>query len=258
MGPTRFLLLRLEAPLMAFGGPVVDANGRTRPFPGQAQITGLLGNALGYRHRDAEALAALQRRLRMAAALIESGELVRDYQTVDLGQTHLAGTGWTTRGTVEARGGASGEATHIRLRWYLADALVLVALMLDPPGEDPSLADLEAALTHPARPLFIGRKPCLPTAPIFLAPSAASDALGALRDGMKQLADRHPTLRRRDTAPGKIQVELDTRLAAAIAANGMNTEYEQLVDRRDWHNQMHTGERAVRRVRVDAPWEDSA
>ncbi len=47
MQATEFLLLRLEAPLMAFGGPMVDYIGRTRSFPGQAQITGLLGNALG-------------------------------------------------------------------------------------------------------------------------------------------------------------------------------------------------------------------
>jgi CRISPR system Cascade subunit CasD len=60
--PASFLVLRLEAPLMAFGGPIVDQIGPTRSFPGQAQITGLLGNALGYHHHDADALEALQRR----------------------------------------------------------------------------------------------------------------------------------------------------------------------------------------------------
>src|SRR4051812_36428554 len=103
MPTTEFLLLRLEAPLMAFGGPMVDQIGRTRAFPGQAQVAGLLGNALGYRHQDADALEALQRRLLFAAALLRPGEPLRDYHTVDLGQPHLTGTGWTTRGAMETR-----------------------------------------------------------------------------------------------------------------------------------------------------------
>ena len=229
-----FLLLRLEAPLMAFGGPVVDFIGPTRRFPGQAQITGLLGNALGCRHGDAAALEGLQARLRLAAAVLRPGELLRDYQTVDLGQPHLAGTGWTTRGRAEARDGASSLGTHIRHRWHLADACVLVALTLVPASEPPRLDDLAAALNHPARPLFIGRKPCLPTAPILLAQVEATNALDALRQGIACL-----------DMTGMYLVELDQRLAGPAAGPGEETE--RIVDARDWRNQMHTGERAVRR-----------
>ena len=44
------LLLNLQAPLMSFGGPQVDHIGPTGRFPTVSQITGLLGNALGYTH----------------------------------------------------------------------------------------------------------------------------------------------------------------------------------------------------------------
>jgi CRISPR system Cascade subunit CasD len=244
---TEFLLLRLEAPLMAFGGPMVDYIGRTRSFPGQAQITGLLGNALGYRHQDSDALEALQRRLLFAAALIRPGEPLRDYHTVDLGQPHLAGTGWTTRGAVEERGGASGEATHIRHRWYLADALVLVALTLAPDDLAPRLDDLAAALDRPARPLFIGRKPCLPTAPIRLGQVRAPDAMTALREAKVLLAQSFPAGKiGGHRGEARIRVEVDARLARDAMVE-QQEETDRLVDRRDWRNQMHTGQRAVRR-----------
>jgi CRISPR-associated Cas5-like protein len=41
------LLLRLEAPLMSFGGVAIDYRGVTRTFPGCAMLTGLITNALG-------------------------------------------------------------------------------------------------------------------------------------------------------------------------------------------------------------------
>jgi CRISPR system Cascade subunit CasD len=232
MSATAFLLLRLEAPMMAFGGPMVDHIGPTRGFPGQAQITGLLANALGYRHQDAAALEALQHRLLFAAALIRAGEPLRDYHTVDLGQPHLTGTGWTTRNAV---------ATHIRHRWYLADALVLVALTLVPADVAPRLSDLEAALDRPARPLFIGRKPCLPSAPISLGLTDAADATAAMEEALARLAKPGARIRR----DAVIRVEADARLP--VAAAPAETEADRLVDRRDWRNQMHTGERAVHR-----------
>jgi hypothetical protein len=135
-----------------------------------------------------------------AAAQLGTGERLRDYHTVDLGQPHLTGTGWTTRGTAETRDGASGKATHIRHRWYLADALVLVALTLAPDNETPGLDRLAAALDCPARPLFIGRKPCLPTAPIRLGKVRVADAVAALHEarlllaqyGVSRRSGRHP------------------------------------------------------------------
>ena len=41
------LLLRLDAPLMSFGAPMVDSNGVIQEFPALSMLTGLLGNALG-------------------------------------------------------------------------------------------------------------------------------------------------------------------------------------------------------------------
>ena len=48
----RHLTLRLESPLMAFGGAIVDNLGVIRSFPSVSKLTGLLANALEVRMKS--------------------------------------------------------------------------------------------------------------------------------------------------------------------------------------------------------------
>jgi CRISPR system Cascade subunit CasD len=164
------LILRFDAPLMSFGAVVVDQINPVWRFPGRSMLAGLLGNALGWDHRDVDRLQHLQERLRFAARWDAEPVPFTDYQTVELGQPFMVDTGWTTRGRREDRkGGSAATGTHQRWRDFWANGVATVAIALD--GEDsPTLDDLERALQRPARPLFIGRKPCLP------APSSSDDA----------------------------------------------------------------------------------
>ena len=57
---------------------------------------------------------------------------------------------------------------------------VTVALRLEPARADPPLSDLAAALQEPMRPLFIGRKACLPAAPLYGGFAEGESALAAL------------------------------------------------------------------------------
>jgi len=182
------LLLRLEAPLMAFGAPAVDQLRPVQRWPAVSMLTGLLGNALGWRRQDAALLDRLQARLRWAARLDREGVPLTEFQTAQLGKDDQ---GWTTRGRPEGRdGGAdSYKSPHLRWRDHRADASVLVAVTLTPADEPPTLDHLALALQRPARPLFIGRKACLPATPVFAGWRAAADPLSAV------LADRT------DTAP---------------------------------------------------------
>src|SRR4051794_36192976 len=153
------LLLRLEAPLMAFGREMVDARGPIRDFPAGSMLTGLIANALGFDRSERAAHQRLQQRLVLGARLDDPGSLLRDFQTAEL---RANDQGWTTRGEPEGRDGGAKtyNSPHIRERDYLADACVTVALRLEPADEPPLLADIAAAVDEPARPLFIGRKPC--------------------------------------------------------------------------------------------------
>ncbi|MFN3629823.1 MAG: type I-E CRISPR-associated protein Cas5/CasD [Casimicrobiaceae bacterium] len=221
------LLLRLDAPLMSFGAVVVDQNHPVWRFPGVAMLTGLLGNALGWDHRDTDRLQSLQDRLRYAARWDAEPELLTDFQTVDLGQDSMIGTGWTTRGRREDRGqGAATTGTHIRFRDHWANGVATIALALDDESE-PSLAVLEQALRCPARPLFIGRKPCLPAAPLLLGRRKAEGVRAAL--AAEPLADIGP--RRR---PGRIP-------ALWPLDEGEGAQVEERYAPRDWQNNIHRG-----------------
>lgn len=200
---TPILLLRLEAPLLAFGGVAVDARGGTDAFPAVSLLTGLLGNALGWQRNYTDALQTLQDRLRYAVRVDRRGTLLTDYQTADLDH---ADEGWTTHGRPEGRKGGAGtyEGQHQRWRDYHADAALTIALTLDPPDQAPDLTTLMQALDTPARPLFIGRKPCLPAGRILLGICTALSPVDALQQApLADEADASILLfERTDEAPG--------------------------------------------------------
>lgn len=180
----RHLILNLESPLMAFGGETIDNYGFIRWFPSASMLTGLLANALGWRRVERELHQLLQDRLVFAARIDREpagGVRMRDFQTAQLGASDK---GWTTRGQPEERkGGASTyDSPHLRYRDYFADMQVTVALRLDPADRSPTLDEMASALQEPARPLFIGRKPCLPSAPLFVDIAEGDTALRALLD----------------------------------------------------------------------------
>lgn len=174
------LLLRLEGPLMAFGGETIDNLGVIRDFPAQSMLTGLIANALGWRREDAHAHDRLQSRLVFGVRLDRPGSRFTEFQTAALRKDDQ---GWTTYGMPEGRTGGDGtyKGQHLRYRDHLADAAVLVALRLQPALETPTLDDVASALTRPLRPLFLGRKACAPTAPLVIGQVEAPDILSALR-----------------------------------------------------------------------------
>ena len=227
----RVLLLRFDAPLMSFGGVQVDQRGVTSDVPSKSMLTGLLANALGYEHKQAQLLSRLQDRIQFAVRQDRSGQALTDYQTVDLGQEFMR-QGWTSRGALEGRkGGSAKTGTHIRYREYLADAVYTVALHLRVPEERPTHDELATALASPARPLFIGRKPCLPARRILLDVVEAESALQAL--------ERLP--------PASSRADSDEVFLAwwDDPAQG-EAQIVPVTDERDWANQIHVGRRLLR------------
>ena len=162
----RWLVLRLEAPMMAFGGIAVDQVRPVRDFPATSMMAGLVGNAMGWHWRDGVRHQTLQDRMIIAGYCANEGALLTDTQNVELAKNDRA---WTTRGQAVGRAGDSYKAPHRRVRDYHADRAVRIVLRLDPADQPPPLAQVADAFDCPARPLFIGRKPCLPSRP-FLAP----------------------------------------------------------------------------------------
>lgn len=228
------LLLRLDAPLMSFGGPLVDQKGPTLPFPGRSMLTGLIGNALGYEHADHEALNRLQDRVAYAVRCDRPGARITDFQTVDLGQP-FSRAGWTTRGEPEGRGGGSGQSTHIRYREYLADSHYTIALALMPPSGSPTLDEVERALSEPERPLFLGRMACLPASPILLGRVSAGSLVAALSDAPLPVRDG----KGERTCTVWVPEDEEQHLADA------QRRLIEVADDRDWSVQLHGGRRRI-------------
>ena len=177
----RHLIMRLEAPFMSFGGVAVDGRRGTERFPGASMLTGLLGNAMGWHWTDSERLEALQSRLAHAVRIDRSpaGDApVVDFQTVQISHLHRS---WTTRGYPQKPlgGPATYQSPHLRYRDYMADMVAMVALRLRGEGP-PYLDDLADALCEPARPLYIGRKSCVPAEPVFSGFAEGDTAVAAL------------------------------------------------------------------------------
>ena len=244
----RHLILNLESPLLAFGGETIDNYGVIRPFPAASMLTGLFANALGWRRTERERHQRLQDRLVFAARIDRepaTGVRMTDYQTVKMGDTvdlYVQGggwvIGWTTRGAPETRAGALGAAgggpfTHQRWRDYYADMRVTVALRLQPKDETPTLDELAAALDEPARPLFIGRKPCLPSILLFGGFEEGDTALAALLRRPLYCASRATEPIRALWPEGEGVAHIEPQ------RNGM------LTDQRNWRSGLHGGGRWV-------------
>ena len=191
----RWLVLRLTAPLMSFGAVAVDHVGPSWAWPGRSMLTGLFANALGWDWTDRAVHQRLQDRLVHAAAAIRPGEILTDIQNAQLAKLDR---GWTTRGQPEGRTGASYDAPHRRRRDYLADADLLVVATLQGDGA-PDLDAIADALDRPARPLVLGRKPCLPSGPLARGEVTASTAHAALAEALG--AEAHPAAWPEDEGP---------------------------------------------------------
>lgn len=219
-----WLHLRLAAPLMAFGGVAIDHVGPTREFPSASALTGLLANALGYRREEGGRHQALQNSLVFAALSV-----MRDRRSVPLvitdaqnAKLEKSDRGWTTWGAPEGRAGATYDSPHRRRRDYLADHETRVVLRLAA-DEGPTLDEVAAAIDRPARPLFIGRKPCLPASPLLVGLAKGPTAYAALRSlgirGQAIWPDEG------DCPDGALR--------------------HDLTDMRNWHSGLHGGSRIV-------------
>lgn len=216
--------------MMSFGATLTDKYGKTSPFPGKSLLTGLLGNALGYDHRDTQALGRLQSRIHHAVRRDRGGQIMTDFQSVDLDQPHLSNqVAWTAEGRLNPRGGNPDETIHLRYRDYLVDSVFTIALTLHPAEEEPTLETLEEALRHPARPLFLGRKCCVPSLPILLEQEHRTGIVSA--ENLRAAVIAAPRLPREESP-----------LLWWPRGDNETPGWELFItDERDWANQMHTG-----------------
>lgn len=146
------LLLRLAGPMQSWGVKSRFDRRDTGLEPSKSGVVGLLCSALGRdRSADLSDLAGLE----MGVRADEPGVLAVDYQTVE---------------GVPPASGKGNLQTVQSYRWYLADAVFLVAL--SGPGE--VIAGARDALERPRWLMALGRKSYVPTPPVVIGTTEMS------------------------------------------------------------------------------------
>lgn len=135
------LLLRLAAPMQAWGVESRFNYRGTRREPSRSGVVGLLASAHGRRRtEDVSDLA----RLKFGVRIDQPGQVETDFHT-----------------TIDQR---AGKAKPLTTREYLMDAVFTVGLE----GDRAELERHREALLNPVFPLFLGRRSCPPSGPIVL------------------------------------------------------------------------------------------
>ncbi len=182
------LFLRLAGPLQSWGERARWSVRDTAPEPTKSGIVGLLACALGL-SADAD-LRILSGKIRIGVRCDQPGIRLVDYHTV--------GGGYDEPMLLMADGKPKyipntnpklphTEPTH---RAYLCDASFFVAIQSD----DETIAQLVNAVQSPIWILFLGRKSCPPSEPVF----AGTGDYFTLEDALRQnlpVAEESGTLR---------------------------------------------------------------
>lgn len=147
------LILRLEGAMQSWGESSKWDTRDTAIMPTKSGVIGLLACALGLPRGD-ERITALYDAVQVAVRTDRQGSRMVDYHTV---------TGEPLR-NAEGKPRSTGN-TFISHRDYWQDASFLVVIE----AECGLLEQLKQALLHPKWCLYLGRKSCVPSRPVFEA-----------------------------------------------------------------------------------------
>ena len=219
------LLLRLAAPLQAWGSDSKFETRKTDREPTKSGVIGLLAAALGLRRDDTAGLAWLNC-LRFAVRADREGGLLMDFHTANREEDRL-----------------KGKAPYVTCRHYLEDAVFLAGLESE---DEALLQELEVALRHPVYPLYLGRRSCPPTLPLCLG----------IRQGsvLDVLRAEPPLVQTNGQAPLRIVADADPADAATVPKRDLAVSFSP-VHRQYGFRPVHRqyGFRPVREWTIDRP-----
>lgn len=147
------IVLRLEGPWQAWGDHSKWDERDSGDFPTKSGVVGLLACAMGLERGNRE-VVALSDAIHMVVRADRPGTRVVDYQTVQ-GRPRLY--------TAENGARAADKSGIVSYRWYLEDASFLVLLATDEQWRERIVSGLKA----PRWPVYLGRKSCVPSRPVF-------------------------------------------------------------------------------------------
>ena len=160
----KILLLWLEGPMQAWSTSSALYRRPTEMFPTKSALWGLIFNALGWYGRQKEALARV-RHLPVCIYGYQAPALpvLRDYQTIGIGWDES--DPWESMMVPKKENGtkSNGGGGRIVVKDYLCDARFAAFVSVPSDWED----DLRRGFANPAGTLYLGKKACLPSAPVY-------------------------------------------------------------------------------------------
>lgn len=155
------IVLRLEGALQSWGDTSKWDYRESSDLPSKSGIVGLIGCAMGLERGSAE-LPKLAEAIRIAVRADRAGIRTVDYQTVT-GAPLL---------NAEGKPKSTGN-TIVSPREYLQDACFTVFISAD----DTWIDRIQAAFLNPKWCVYLGRKNCIPSRPVFEATIKEYDSL---------------------------------------------------------------------------------
>lgn len=216
------LLLRLCGPMQSWGIQSRFTNRDTGLEPSKSGVIGLLCAALGKPRDDLPSLKELAK-LKMGVRIDCPGRVECDYHTAQ---------------KVARAGGGKPQDCVISQRFYLADAIFLVALQ----GDGNLLEKLHRALRNPVWPLYLGRKAFVPSCPVWLKDGFRPD-----EDDLKTALKSYPYLGPDGKdLPNELRLELEVEYGHGDRVKPDQPESFVSADRRFGLRHVKTTDRALR------------
>lgn len=143
------VLLKFSGPLQSWGTNSHFETRHTDDHPSKSGVIGMIAAGLGCSRDDTETLDRLDQLsgLGFAVRVDQTGQILRDYHTAKK---------YKPNGDL--------ERTYVTNRYYLQDAIFLVALSSD---DDELVKEVKEAVDRPYYQMFLGRRALPPTADFF-------------------------------------------------------------------------------------------
>lgn len=205
------MMLRLEGLLQSWGESSAWDRRNTAAMPTKSGIVGLLACAMGLGRENAE-IISLSQVLSVGIRADRCGNVMSDYHTVK-GMPRI-----------KCADGAKKASSYtiVSRRQYLQDASFLAVLQA--PAD--WLRRMEAALADPVWCLYLGRKSCVPSRPVF-------DGIHREYQDIPDALFHYPPAERADSVMA-FEVETPLEFAASLSRADVTAVGREFEKRRVW------------------------
>ncbi len=179
-----YLVFRLYGPIASWGEIAVGENRHTFSYPSKSAVMGLIASALGYKREEEDKHTQLTQSLSFGLKVYNSGILLQDYHTTQVPPSQKKVVYFTRKEELEDKLNLN---TILSARDYRMDALYDVCIWAK--NNSFQLQEIENKLKEPNFCLYLGRKSCVFSSPLFTSLVEAENLFSAFEKYEKGLKE---------------------------------------------------------------------